>query len=62
MIIKYIPLQQGLRQNFLISNNFSTGIIKYIPLQQGLRHSEKNVESCYIIIKYIPLQQGLRLL
>ena len=37
-IIKYIPLQQGLR---LSNSRFiaSTIIIKYIPLQQGLRHS-----------------------
>ena len=37
-IIKYIPLQQGLRPlivfNFIV---FSVRIIKYIPLQQGLR-------------------------
>ena len=35
-IIKYIPLQQGLR---LIGDtgNEILGIIKYIPLQQGLR-------------------------
>ena len=35
-IIKYIPLQQGLRQ-FLFHNYISFFIIKYIPLQQGLR-------------------------
>ena len=36
IIIKYIPLQQGLR---LISAIFQQyiEIIKYIPLQQGLR-------------------------
>ena len=37
LIIKYIPLQQGLR---LIRNDLSivaNKIIKYIPLQQGLR-------------------------
>ena len=36
-IIKYIPLQQGLRLSdsvFVLSIN---EIIKYIPLQQGLR-------------------------
>ena len=35
VIIKYIPLQQGLRQR---ENKARTSyIIKYIPLQQGLR-------------------------
>ena len=35
-IIKYIPLQQGLRRiNFTVTLFFL--IIKYIPLQQGLR-------------------------
>ena len=38
MIIKYIPLQQGLRLfDFLILTFNITYIIKYIPLQQGLR-------------------------
>ena len=36
-IIKYIPLQQGLRPNFLNCLKQSFRIIKYIPLQQGLR-------------------------
>ena len=37
-IIKYIPLQQGLRlfEDVPIKENTSR-IIKYIPLQQGLR-------------------------
>ena len=38
-IIKYIPLQQGLRQNNLPSLMSFLSIIKYIPLQQGLRQS-----------------------
>ena len=62
-IIKYIPLQQGLRRLHIkrLANAFV--IIKYIPLQQGLR-----LITLYVllpirpsIIKYIPLQQGLRL-
>ena len=35
-IIKYIPLQQGLRLTILFVELFFA-IIKYIPLQQGLR-------------------------
>ena len=35
-IIKYIPLQQGLRPRKLV-NGKCVHIIKYIPLQQGLR-------------------------
>ena len=35
-IIKYIPLQQGLRL-LKLRNEASLVIIKYIPLQQGLR-------------------------
>ena len=37
-IIKYIPLQQGLRQLLPFPTHDSLLIIKYIPLQQGLRH------------------------
>ena len=37
MIIKYIPLQQGLRQIAFVLLPDSCHIIKYIPLQQGLR-------------------------
>ena len=37
IIIKYIPLQQGLRHPFSFYRNFDNCIIKYIPLQQGLR-------------------------
>ena len=37
-IIKYIPLQQGLRPSEpLRTGELNTLIIKYIPLQQGLR-------------------------
>ena len=36
-IIKYIPLQQGLRLPFSKSLESLPRIIKYIPLQQGLR-------------------------
>ena len=36
-IIKYIPLQQGLRQIIYEYNLSRRYIIKYIPLQQGLR-------------------------
>ena len=36
-IIKYIPLQQGLRRDLFPALNISPSIIKYIPLQQGLR-------------------------
>ena len=37
-IIKYIPLQQGLRQLLPADSKFAAAkIIKYIPLQQGLR-------------------------
>ena len=39
LIIKYIPLQQGLRLHNLLL--FIGYIIKYIPLQQGLR------QQCY---------------
>ena len=60
-IIKYIPLQQGLRQNFLTLFQAENLIIKYIPLQQGLRHvGVSRCPNTIIIIKYIPLQQGLR--
>ena len=38
VIIKYIPLQQGLRLAVVILPPLNeTAIIKYIPLQQGLR-------------------------
>ena len=37
IIIKYIPLQQGLRHGLLFRCIRTTTIIKYIPLQQGLR-------------------------
>ena len=37
-IIKYIPLQQGLRQPVTKCIVRTFTIIKYIPLQQGLRH------------------------
>ena len=61
VIIKYIPLQQGLRHSeYNHSDRFH--IIKYIPLQQGLRHQLKTQNLLFrLIIKYIPLQQGLRL-
>ena len=59
-IIKYIPLQQGLRHN-KISFAVFLFIIKYIPLQQGLRQLLPFPTHDSLIIKYIPLQQGLRL-
>ena len=37
LIIKYIPLQQGLRQDAATRAMLPDAIIKYIPLQQGLR-------------------------
>ena len=62
LIIKYIPLQQGLR---LITSQIKhvqiISIIKYIPLQQGLRQFVIIYRVFLSIIKYIPLQQGLRL-
>ena len=36
-IIKYIPLQQGLRLSVFVQQIVRSQIIKYIPLQQGLR-------------------------
>ena len=36
-IIKYIPLQQGLRPIIVSNLIINKMIIKYIPLQQGLR-------------------------
>ena len=62
LIIKYIPLQQGLRP-FTILNELpaDSKIIKYIPLQQGLRRKDAAAKVLSEIIKYIPLQQGLRL-
>ena len=36
-IIKYIPLQQGLRHQIHYNLIILAYIIKYIPLQQGLR-------------------------
>ena len=36
-IIKYIPLQQGLRRRTNERKHEPRPIIKYIPLQQGLR-------------------------
>ena len=59
-IIKYIPLQQGLRLILPVPCFFCI-IIKYIPLQQGLRLRRRTNERKNEIIKYIPLQQGLRL-
>ena len=38
-IIKYIPLQQGLRPAAKVLSEKLFAIIKYIPLQQGLRHN-----------------------
>jgi hypothetical protein len=63
LIIKYIPLQQGLRlSEFQTRFHIINTIIKYIPLQQGLRRKYYlRTLSPLIIIKYIPLQQGLRL-
>ena len=62
LIIKYIPLQQGLRlSEFQTRFHIINTIIKYIPLQQGLRRKYYlRTISPLIIIKYIPLQQGLR--
>ena len=61
-IIKYIPLQQGLRLTFCLATAKDVClIIKYIPLQQGLRHPYFLKNDFIGIIKYIPLQQGLRL-
>ena len=60
IIIKYIPLQQGLRHLIFISLFILFSIIKYIPLQQGLRHHYLTIQHLPCIIKYIPLQQGLR--
>ena len=59
-IIKYIPLQQGLRPIKVLACKHLC-IIKYIPLQQGLRHEKGySFSPDSYIIKYIPLQQGLR--
>mgnify|MGYP001005501562 CR=1 FL=1 len=60
-IIKYIPLQQGLRRKYYLRTLSPLIIIKYIPLQQGLRLNSIKSFSIPKIIKYIPLQQGLRL-
>ena len=53
-IIKYIPLQQGLRQIIYEYNLSRRYIIKYIPLQQGLRPcafcSPKSVMSILLSI------------
>ena len=43
VIIKYIPLQQGLRHDKLLYSLSPLLIIKYIPLQQGLRLPTKAV-------------------
>ena len=60
-IIKYIPLQQGLRRFNRTVIFPSNDIIKYIPLQQGLRRCNGFAKTLGVtIIKYIPLQQGLR--
>ena len=61
-IIKYIPLQQGLRRRSRRCTAVKRReIIKYIPLQQGLRLRDEHVQRrSRRIIKYIPLQQGLR--
>ena len=40
IIIKYIPLQQGLRLLGIKRDELPLFIIKYIPLQQGLRQGE----------------------
>ena len=45
MIIKYIPLQQGLRLEIFVLAVHHFVIIKYIPLQQGLRPSPISVIS-----------------
>ena len=61
VIIKYIPLQQGLRQKTYQRKKKRAAIIKYIPLQQGLRLVYVLLYFIiFLIIKYIPLQQGLR--
>ena len=60
IIIKYIPLQQGLRLKASCVLPPLAIIIKYIPLQQGLRHTNVANINNNTIIKYIPLQQGLR--
>ena len=61
LIIKYIPLQQGLRHKSLSTpEQHPQCIIKYIPLQQGLRQPISYTHCFSTIIKYIPLQQGLR--
>ena len=58
MIIKYIPLQQGLRLTISHVQRYLQRIIKYIPLQQGLRPFAFStfIFILYTIIKYIPLQ------
>ena len=45
-IIKYIPLQQGLRQARPCYAILVIIIIKYIPLQQGLRLHSCKVLNC----------------
>ena len=50
-IIKYIPLQQGLRQIIYEYNLSRRYIIKYIPLQQGLRLYERLcINECYVLL------------
>ena len=45
-IIKYIPLQQGLRHHDIPSMRIFA-IIKYIPLQQGLR---PRIEFKFVVV------------
>ena len=49
LIIKYIPLQQGLRHSVSGWSDTDNAIIKYIPLQQGLRPL---FTTCFLLSTY----------
>ncbi len=49
LIIKYIPLQQGLRLPSSETDATRVTIIKYIPLQQGLRLTYGKVITLKVI-------------
>ena len=51
LIIKYIPLQQGLRlSEFQTRFHIINTIIKYIPLQQGLRQDINAIQSRIMLL------------
>ena len=42
MLREYLPLEQGLRQIFIVFWNFRENLREYLPLEQGLRQLMKS--------------------